>query len=61
LSILKQHGVPFELIIAIISLMLLNISGYLPLGFVQKLDNFSHVVRLNFLMPRTQDNRVVIV
>ncbi|MES2501430.1 MAG: adenylate/guanylate cyclase domain-containing protein [Pseudomonadota bacterium] len=60
-SLLKQHGVRFALSIAIILLMLLHISGGLPLGFVQKLENFSYDVRLNFLMPRTQDNRIVIV
>ena len=60
-SLLKQHGVRFALSIAIILLMLLHISGGLPLGFVQKLENFSYDMRLNFLMPRTQDNRIVIV
>ena len=60
-SLLKQHGVRFALSIAIILLMLLHISGGLPLGFVQKLENFSYDMRLNFLMPRIQDNRIVIV
>ncbi|MES2546201.1 MAG: adenylate/guanylate cyclase domain-containing protein [Pseudomonadota bacterium] len=60
-SLLKQHGVRFALSIAIILLMLLHISGGLPLGFIQKLENFSYDMRLNFLMPRTHDNRIVIV
>ncbi len=60
-SLLKQHGVRFAMSIAIIVLMLLHISGGLSLDFIQKLENFSYDKRLNFLMPRTLDNRIVIV
>lgn len=60
-KLLKQHGMRFALSIAIIVLVLLHISGGLTIGFIQKLENFSYDMRLNLLMPRTLDNRVVIV
>lgn len=60
-TLLKQHGMRFALSIAIIVLMLLHVSNVLPLGFIQKLENFSYDLRLNLLMPRTIDNRIVIV
>ncbi len=60
-TLLKQHGMRFALSIAIIVLMLLHVSNVLPLGFIQKLENFSYDLRLNLLMPRTIDKRIVIV
>ncbi len=60
-SLIKQHGVRFALSIAIMVLVLLHITKALPLSFVQELENFSYDVRLNLLMPRTIDSRIVIV
>ncbi len=60
-TLLKQHGVRFALSLAIIVIILLHISGGLTLNFVQKLENFSYDFRLNLLMPRTLDKRIVIV
>ena len=61
ISLLKQHGVRLALSLTIILVMLLHASNVLPLGFVQKLENFSYDARLNLMMPRTVDNRIVIV
>ncbi len=40
---------------------LLHVSGVLPLGFVNKLENFSYDLRLNLFAPRGIDTRIVIV
>jgi adenylate cyclase len=60
-SAFKQQAERFFLSIAIIVFMLLHTSGYLPLAFINKLENFSYDVRLNLLMPRTFDSRIVII
>ena len=57
----KQHGISFAISLAIIVLMLLHASHALPLAFVSKLENYSYDLRLNLLMPRTLDPRIVIV
>lgn len=61
ISTIKQHGARLVLSLIIIALMLLHASGNMPLGFINKLENFSYDARLNLLMPRTQDSRIVIV
>jgi adenylate cyclase len=61
IATLKQHRLRFLLSLAVIALMLLHISDVLPLHFVQKLENYSYDVRLNWLMPNTVDARIVIV
>ena len=57
----KQHGISFAISLAIIVLMLLHASHALPLAFINKLENYSYDLRLNLLMPRTLDPRIVIV
>lgn len=42
-------------------LLLLNTSGALQMGFIKELENYSYDARLKILMPRTQDDRIVIV
>ena len=61
ISIIKQHRLRFMLSLAVIVLMLLHVSDALPQKFIQKLENYSYDVRLNWLMPNTVDNRIVIV
>ena len=61
LTIIKQHRLSFMLSMAVVLLMLLHASNVLPLKFVHQLENFSYDVRLNFLMPNTVDDRIVIV
>ena len=60
-SIFKQHRVSFVLSLLIIMLMLLHASNAMPLQFLNKLENYSYDVRLNWLMPNTIDSRIVIV
>ena len=57
----KKHGISFALSLALVLLMLLNASNVLPLRFIDRLENFSYDLRLNLLMPRTVDERIVIV
>ncbi len=57
----KKHGISFALSLAVVMLMLLNASNVLPLRFIDRLENFSYDLRLNLLMPRTIDERIVIV
>ena len=61
LALIKQHGISFALSLAIVILMLLHASNVLPLPFLNKLENYSYDLRLNLLMPRTLDSRIVIV
>lgn len=58
---LKILGVRPAFSLAIIVLMLMHVVGVLPIGFVDKLEQFSYDVRLNLLMPNTVDKRIVIV
>ncbi|MFM9835699.1 MAG: CHASE2 domain-containing protein [Methylophilaceae bacterium] len=60
-SILKKIGVRRLFSLSIIALMLLHITGVMPIGFVNKLEQFSYDVRLNLFMPNTVDKRIVIV
>ena len=61
LTLIKQHGVSFALSLAIVMAMLLHASNVLPLSFINQLENYSYDLRLNLLMPRTIDSRIVIV
>jgi adenylate cyclase len=61
LALLKQHGISFALSLGIMVLMLLHASQVLPLSFIHQLENYSYDLRLNLLMPRTLDSRIVIV
>jgi adenylate cyclase len=61
LELFSRHGVRFILSAVIILFMLLNTSGALPLSAINRLENFIYDVRLNMLMPRGLDERIVIV
>lgn len=61
LALIKQHGISFALSIIIVMVMLLHASQVLPLPFLNQLENYSYDLRLNLLMPRTLDSRIVIV
>ena len=58
---IKKLGVRPVLSLAIIVLMLLHVTDVLPLGFVNKLEQYTYDARLNLLMPNTVDKRIVIV
>jgi adenylate cyclase len=61
LALIKQHGVSMALSLAIVIIFLLHASNKLPLSFVHQLEDYSYDLRLNLLMPRTLDSRIVIV
>ena len=61
LSSIKKLGVRPALSLTIIVLMLLHVANILPLGFVNKLEQYTYDARLNLLMPNTLDKRIVIV
>jgi adenylate cyclase len=60
-ELFTRHGIRVGLSLAVIILLLLNTTGLLHLGFVKRLENFTYDVRLNLMMPGTQDKRIVIV
>ena len=57
----RRHGVRIGLSIAVLVMLLLNTTGILHLGFIDRLENFTYDVRLNLMMPSTLDQRIVIV
>ena len=61
ISVIKQHGIRLGLSFSIITFMLLYAVNVLPLGFLQKLENYSYDARLNLMMPRGIDARIVII
>ncbi len=61
ISLLKQHGIRLGLSFSIIIIMLLYAANVVQLGFVQKLENYSYDARLNLMMPRNIDSRIVII
>lgn len=57
---LRLHAVRIGLGFAIV-LLLLNAAGVVPLGFAQRLENYTYDQRLQWTMPGTVDPRIVIV
>lgn len=58
---LRLHAVRIGLGFAIVLLLLLNAAGVVPLGFAQRLENYTYDQRLQWTMPGTVDPRIVIV
>ncbi|MDI1245633.1 MAG: CHASE2 domain-containing protein, partial [Rhodoferax sp.] len=58
---LKLHAVRIGLGFAIVLLLLLNAVGVIPLGFAQRLENYTYDQRLQWTMPGTVDPRIVIL
>ncbi len=58
---LRLHSVRIGLGFAIVLLMLLNAASVIPLGFVQRLENYTYDQRLLRTMPDTLDPRIVIL
>ena len=56
-----RHGVRISLSIAVLVMLLLNTTGVIHLGFINRLENFTYDVRLNLMMPATLDERIVII
>lgn len=61
LELFTRHGVRIGLSLIVIVLLLLNATGAIRLGYVDRLENFTYDARLNLMMPGTQDKRIVIV
>lgn len=58
---IKRHSVRVALGLSIVALLLLHASDTWRFGVIDRLENFSYDVRLNLTMPRTLDERIVIV
>src|SRR5690606_37874254 len=58
---ISRHLVRTALSLSVVILLLLHASGAFQLGFINRLENFSYDLRLNFMMPETVDPRIVIV
>ena len=57
----KRHTIRALIGLLIVLLMLLHVSGVLPLSPVTKLELWSYDTRLNMTMPNSLDERIVIV
>ncbi len=57
----KRHYLRLSLSLAIVLLSLLNALGFLNFSYVQRLENYTYDLRLQWMMPNTQHKRVVIV
>lgn len=60
-ELLSRHGIRAGLSLAVMALLLIHAAGVFQFGFVKRLENFTYDVRLNLMMPGTQDDRIVIV
>lgn len=58
---ITRHAVRIGLSLAVLALLLLNTLGKVDLGFIEGLENYTYDARLKFMMPRTVDDRIVIV
>ena len=58
---LARHWTRIAVTLLPLIIALLHASGAMPLGFLQRLDNVLYDARLRATMPRTLDERIVIV
>jgi hypothetical protein len=58
---LRQHARRMVPSLIILTLLLLSVAGVQPLGFMQRLENYSYDLRLQWTMPGGIDHRIVIV
>jgi len=58
---ITRHATRIGLSLAVLVLLLLNTIGLIDVGFVKGLENYTYDARLNLMMPRTLDDRIVIV
>lgn len=61
IAFFKRHSIRIVLSLSIVLVLLLNAVGVMNLGFVQRLDNYSYDLRLQWAMPNTLDKRIVIL
>ncbi len=58
---LRHHALRLAMSLVIVPLLLLNAAGVIHLGFMQRLENYTYDLRLQWTMPRGVDERIVIV
>ncbi len=61
LQLLLKHGVRAALSLLLMLVLIIYASGWLPINFIHRFENFTYDTRLNLTMPNTQDDRIVIV
>ncbi|MBA3772979.1 MAG: CHASE2 domain-containing protein [Ramlibacter sp.] len=61
MGLLFKHGSRIAVTLVPVVLALLHASGALPIGVLQRLDDIIYDARLRATMPRTMDERIVIV
>lgn len=61
LQLLLKHGVRAALSLLLMLILIIYASGWLPINFIHRFENFTYDTRLNLTMPNTQDDRIVIV
>ena len=60
-NFLRQHALRMGLGLTITALLLFNAVGVFNVGFMQRLENYAYDLRLQWTMPGTVDERIVIV
>jgi adenylate cyclase len=58
---ITRHATRIGLSLTVLVLLLLNTIGLIDVGFIKGLENYTYDARLNLMMPRTLDDRIVIV
>lgn len=61
LELVSRHAIRVALSLSVVILLLLHATGAFQLGVVDRLENFTYDIRLNLMMPRSIDERIVIV
>ena len=60
-ALFKHHAVRIGLSLLIVPLLLLNVVNIIHIDFLQRLENYTYDLRLQWTMPGTVDRRIVIV
>ena len=61
MELIKRHALRMALSLVITLPFLLNTLGVVHLGFIQRLENYTYDLRLQWTMPNTIDKRIVIL
>ena len=61
IELIKRHSIRIGLSFAVLATFLLNTIGVIHLGYVDRMENLAYDARLNLMMPKTVDSRIVIV
>lgn len=58
---LRRYLARISLSLMLVAVFVLNATGAMPLGFIERMELLAYDARLNLMMPGTQDKRIVIV